>query len=72
MVRHICNRVAVMYLGKVVETAAKGDVPSPVDPPLGCNFNTRCPIATDSCSKEEPQLQNVGGGHFVACHTACK
>jgi oligopeptide transport system ATP-binding protein len=103
MVRHICNRVAVMYLGKVVELGLvndiytepqhpytqallsavpvpdpkveekrqriilEGDVPSPANPPEGCNFNTRCPLAFDRCFKEEPELKEQLPQHDVAC-----
>jgi len=104
MVRHISDRVAVMYLGKIVEITdrdtlykdpqhpytrallsavpipdpvvdeqreriiLKGDVPNPADPPEGCNFNTRCPIATDICFQSGPELKNFRLDHRVACH----
>lgn len=103
VVDNICTRVAVMYLGRVVELATtddlfnyplhpytqalisaipipnpkmkrerillKGDVPSPVDPPSGCRFRTRCWRAEDLC-KTMPTLKDTGGGHYVACHLA--
>ncbi|WP_147802628.1 ABC transporter ATP-binding protein [Alkalicoccus halolimnae] len=106
VVRHISDRVLVMYLGKIVEIAdkkslfdnpkhpytktllsaipvpdptvkkdqiiLKGDVPSPIDPPTGCRFHTRCPFATDKCKEEEPVLRTndslMDGGHRAACH----
>ncbi|WP_316232879.1 MULTISPECIES: dipeptide ABC transporter ATP-binding protein [unclassified Bradyrhizobium] len=102
VVEHISRRVAVMYLGRIVETAAarqlystpkhpyteallsavpipdpsvkrkrirlKGEVPSPINPPPGCHFHTRCPLAKDICSKEVPALKASAPGHLVACH----
>jgi oligopeptide transport system ATP-binding protein len=102
VVEHISNRVAVMYLGHIVELATdkelyqnplhpysqallsavpipdpefkrkkillQGDVPSPINPPPGCTFHTRCAECKAICSRQEPQLRDVGDGHWVACH----
>lgn len=106
MVKHISNRVAVMYLGKIVELAEsselyanpahpytkallsanpipdpeieatrqrvvlKGELPSPINPPSGCPFRTRCPMATELCAKEVPPVVEVKKNHFSACHYA--
>jgi oligopeptide transport system ATP-binding protein len=104
MVRHISDRMAVMYLGKIVELTDRdeiylnplhpytkalmsavpvpdpdveeqrkriileGDIPSPANPPPGCHFSTRCPVAEEICSQEEPVYREVKPGHWVSCH----
>jgi len=104
MVRHICDRVAVMYLGVIVELAGRdelyenplhpytralltavpipdpkkdrarkrtmlhGEIPSPLNPPSGCRFHPRCPIAMEKCKTEAPAWREVAGEHWVACH----
>jgi peptide/nickel transport system ATP-binding protein len=100
--RYICDRIAIMYLGRIVELGRLGDVyhearhpyteallaavpvpdprfrrttpmprgeiPNPINPPSGCRFHPRCPIAEEICSREEPELVDVSSGHHVACH----
>ncbi|MBQ8109439.1 MAG: ABC transporter ATP-binding protein [Clostridia bacterium] len=104
VVRHISNRIGVMYLGNLVELAEsyelcnrpihpytqtllsavplpdpeknktrqrillEGDIPSPINPPTGCRFHTRCPYAMERCKQDVPQLKEYGAGHFAACH----
>ncbi len=102
VVAHICDNVAVMYLGTLVETAPtkklfsnpshpytkallssipsldpdeskkaqklEGEIPSPTNPPPGCKFHTRCPVAEDRCRKEVPQWRELSADHFAACH----
>jgi len=104
MVKHISDRIGVMYLGKLVEVCGsrelyknpihpytrallssipipdpnltrknkriilKGDVPSPIDPPVGCRFASRCPLMTARCKEEDPQLREMAPGHVVSCH----
>lgn len=104
MVKYISHRIAVMYLGRIVELTSskdlyanpmhpytqgllsaipipdplveaqrrriipKGNVPSPIDPPTGCYFRTRCPHAMEVCAKEAPELTEMGNEHLVACH----
>jgi len=102
--KYICNRIAIMYLGKIVELGPlkevftdprhpytkallsavpipdprarrrhaipKGEIPSPINPPPGCRFHPRCPLAEDICSREEPLLRGDGHEHLVACHKA--
>ncbi|MBQ6389757.1 MAG: ATP-binding cassette domain-containing protein [Mogibacterium sp.] len=104
VVRHISNRIGVMYLGNMVELAEsyelyrnpihpytktlmsavpipdpkvtrarerlilEGDIPSPINPPSGCKFHTRCPYATERCKEETPVFRDYGSGHFAACH----
>ncbi len=104
VVRYLCTKVAVMYLGRIVEIADKktlfenplhpytktllsaipipdaevksnriilqGDLPSPVNPPSGCRFHTRCPFAKEECSEVEEKLKEVAPGHFVSCFRA--
>ncbi len=100
--KYMCNEIAIMYLGKIVETGSKdeifnnpmhpytvallsavpvpnpklkpqriipkGEIPSPINPPSGCRFHPRCPIATEECPQEEPKLSLINHNHYVACY----
>lgn len=102
LARHMCDRLAVMYLGKIVEmgpaekivyspahpytkalidavptpdpttkrirAVISGEIPSPINPPSGCRFHTRCPVVMDICSKKEPEMLNLENDYYVACH----
>ncbi|MGX9135776.1 ABC transporter ATP-binding protein [Rummeliibacillus sp. JY-2-4R] len=102
VVEHLCTKIAIMYLGNIVEMTSKeelfdhplhpytkallsavpipdpkvkreriilkGDIPSPINPPSGCKFRTRCPLATELCASKTPEFRDVGNNHFVACH----
>jgi oligopeptide/dipeptide ABC transporter ATP-binding protein len=104
VVEHISHRVAVMYLGRIVETGTteavfrdpqhpytqallaaiplpdpsqrlrppelRGEIPSPISPPSGCRFHTRCPVAIARCAQEDPEMTGFGNGHMAACHIA--
>jgi len=104
VVEHIADRVAIMYLGRIIEIASsqgiytdarhpytralltaipipdpksslqrtplKGDIPNPANPPSGCTFRTRCPLAKDICGEEIPEMRKVGDDHYAACHFA--
>lgn len=106
VIRQICHRVAVMYLGKIVEMAdtaelfgdpqhpytrallsavpvpdpsinkhkilLSGNVPSPINPPWGCRFHTRCPYKVDICTQREPQFKEISAGHYAACHLSAQ
>jgi peptide/nickel transport system ATP-binding protein len=102
--KYICDRIGVMYLGKLVEVGElkavygkalhpytqalmtavpipdphrrrsqplpRGEIPSPINPPSGCRFHPRCPIAQEDCVRDEPELREMESKHFVACHYA--
>ena len=106
VVKYISDRIAVMYLGKIIEVSEakdlyaspahpytqallsaipgaveylhidrvllQGDIPSPVNPPAGCRFCTRCPYAQERCATVEPEMRQVGEGHYAACHLVGK
>jgi oligopeptide/dipeptide ABC transporter ATP-binding protein len=104
VVHHLSHRVAVMYLGRIVETGPtdtvfrdprhpytralmdaiphpdparaleiarlRGEIPNPIDPPSGCRFHPRCPVAIERCETDDPEMTNFGGSHAAACHVA--